>query len=136
MHQKEEEIKICKVLKLSNGETIIGNISKETVSYIDVHLPLRILFMMHPQTGKMNVSILKWDPTVNDEYPVRVYKNSIVACAEPTDIMLKSYSEILEQDKQPTIQSEEAPKEDEITELNDMMTDLLNRLKGKGNTLH
>jgi hypothetical protein len=136
MHQEQQDIKICKVLKLSNGETIVGNISKETVSYIDVELPLKILIMMHPQSGKMNLSILKWDPTMDYDQPVRIYKNSIVACAEPTKMMVNSYNEILEQSKQMTVEDEKEKPEDEITELNDMMTELLNRIGSKGSTLH
>jgi hypothetical protein len=77
--QKENTDKVCKVLKLSNGETIIGNISKETVSYIDVEIPLKILIMVNPQENKMNMSVLKWDPGFDYKYPVRVYKTSIVA---------------------------------------------------------
>jgi hypothetical protein len=136
MHQEQEETKICKVLKLSNGETIVGNISKETVSYIDIELPLKILIMMHPQSGKMNLSILKWDPIMDYDQPVRIYKNSIVACAEPTKMMMNSYNEVLEQSKQMILEDEEEQPEDEITELNNMMTELLNRMKGKGNTFH
>jgi hypothetical protein len=136
MHQEQEETKICKVLKLSNGETIVGNISKETVSYIDIELPLKILIMMHPQSGKMNLSILKWDPIMDYHQPIRIYKNSIVACAEPTKMMMNSYNEVLEQSKQLVLQEEEEQSEDEITELNNMMTELLNRMKGKGNTFH
>ena len=136
MHQEQEETKICKVLKLSNGETIVGNISKETVSYIDIELPLKILIMMHPQSGKMNLSILKWDPIMDYDQPIRIYKNSIVACAEPTKMMMNSYNEVLEQSKQMILEDEEEQPEDEITELNNMMTELLNRMKGKGNTFH
>ena len=58
MHQEHKDIdKVCKVLKLTNGETIIGNVSKETPSYIDVEMPLKILIMVHPQESRMNFTL-------------------------------------------------------------------------------
>lgn len=130
MHQEEQNIdKVCKVLKLSNGETIIGNVSKETPSYIDVEMPLKILLMIHPQESRMNMSVMKWDPGFDYKYPVRVYKNSIVACAEPTELMVKNYAELIIENS-----SRKENNEDEITELNDIMTELLKNINGK--TMH
>jgi hypothetical protein len=120
---------ICKVLKLANGETIIGNITKETVSYIDVNRPLKILIMVRPDLSTMNMSVMKWDPTFDYALPIRVYKNSIVACAEPNEMMVKNYNEVLEQADRP-----EEDKGDEITEVSDMMQELLRRIKP--NTMH
>lgn len=120
---------ICKVLKLSNGETIIGNITKETVSYIDVTRPLKIMIMVRPDLSQMNMSVMKWDPTFDYALPIRVYKNSIVACAEPNEMMIKNYNEVLDQANKP-----EEEQEDEITEVNDMMQELLRRIKP--NTMH
>ncbi len=120
---------ICKVIKLSNGETIIGTITKETVSYIDVNMPLKILIMVRPDLSTMNMSVMKWDPTFDYALPIRVYKNSIVACAEPNEMMIKNYNEVLEQATKP-----EEEQGDEITEVNDMMQELLRRIKP--NTMH
>jgi hypothetical protein len=134
MHQEEQQdIKICKVLKLSNGETIIGNVMKETVTYIDVNAPLKVLLYIQPDRHSMSLSVVKWDPTFDYKIPVRIYKNSIVACAEPTELMLKNYDEIMEQSRV-RIEKETEQIEDEITELNDAMTELLNRIKP--DTLH
>lgn len=130
MHQEEQNIdKVCKVLKLSNGETIIGNVSKETPSYIDVEMPLKILLMIHPQESRMNMSVMKWDPGFDYKYPVRVYKNSIVACAEPTELMVKNYAELIIENS-----PHKENDEDEITELNDIMTELLKAIGTK--TMH
>lgn len=115
---------ICKVLKLSNGETIIGNITKETVSYIDVNRPLKILLMVRQDMSAINMSVMKWDPTFDYDTPIRVYKNSIVACAEPNEMMVKNYNEVLDQSTKP-----EEDQGDEITEVNDMMQELLRRIK-------
>jgi hypothetical protein len=130
MHQEQQDTKICKVLKLSNGETIIGNISKETPSYIDVETPLKILIMVHPQESRMNMSVLKWDPSFDYKFPIRVYKTSIVCCAEPTELMLKNYGELV---TEPSVKEEEI-EEDEITELNDIMSELLKNINPK--TMH
>lgn len=132
MHEeKQNSDKVCKVLKLSNGETIIGNISKETPSYIDVDMPLKILFMIHPDGVKMNLSVLKWDPTIDYNYPVRVYKTSIVACAEPNNMMMNNYNEILTENDS---KEDDQKEDDEITELNDVMTELLKKINPR--TMH
>ncbi len=123
-------ITICKVLKLSNGETIIGNITKETNSYIDVNRPLKILIMVRPDFSTINMSVMKWDPTFDYATPIRVYKNSIVACAEPNEMMVKNYNEVLDQATKP----EEEHQEDEVVESNELMQELLRRIKP--NTMH
>lgn len=86
---------ICKILKLSNGETVIGNITKETASYIDIEMPLRILFRMNQNTASVDIAIAKWDPMFDNDFPIRIYKNSIVACAEPNSMLVKNYTEAL-----------------------------------------
>jgi hypothetical protein len=85
---------IRKVFKLSNGETIIANVQKETTSYIEIENPLKFIMYMS-NSGKLSISILKWDPTFSNQYPVRIYKTSIVACAEPTLDIIKNYDEII-----------------------------------------
>ena len=115
---------ICKVLKLSNGETIIGNITKETVSYIDVNRPLKILIMVRQDMSAINMSVMRWDPTFDYTLPIRVYKNSIVACAEPNELMVRNYNEVLEQADKP-----EEDQSDETTEVGDMMQEILRRVK-------
>lgn len=133
MHQEEQQsTNICKILKLTNGETIIGNITKETVSYIDVVTPLKVMLYLRPDDETMSLSVIKWDPTFNYTMPIRIYKNSIVACAEPTDVMLKNYDEILEHSTKKILKQDKPLSEDggdEITELNDAMTELLKRIK-------
>jgi len=52
--------------------------------------------MYMTNSGKLSITILKWDPTFNTQYPVRIYKTSIVACAEPTSDIIKNYDEIID----------------------------------------
>lgn len=132
MHQEKDMDKVCKVLKLSNGETIIGNILKETQAYIDIEMPLKILIMIHPQENIMNMSVLKWDPGFDYKYPIRVYKTSIVACAEPTKLMMKNYGELIVASS--TYQDSEEIEEGESTEIDEMMTELLKAINTK--TMH
>jgi len=67
---------------------------------------------------------MKWDPTFDYSLPIRVYKNSIVACAEPNEFMVRNYNEVLEQADKP-----EEDQSDETTEVGDMMQEILKRVK-------
>lgn len=91
---KNADLIIHKIFKLSNGETVVGSVIKETVSYIEIENPLRFVTYM-TNSGNLNISILKWDPTFDTKYPVRIFKTSIVACAEPTQSIIKNYNEII-----------------------------------------
>ncbi len=139
MHQPQEEkekLSICKILKLSNGETIIGNITTETVSYIDVDMPFKVVLIPQPEQNRLNLSVLKWDPTFDYNLPVRVYKTSIVACAEPTDMMMKNYSELLVGIKNEELKEEkdDVQTNEVFSELEDMMKEILKR--SKNTTMH
>jgi hypothetical protein len=108
-----KELLIRKVFKLSNGETIIANVQKETVSYIEIGNPLKFIMYM-TNSGKLNISILKWDPTFNTQYPVRIYKTSIVACAEPTNEINRNYDEIIDNGlhHEDRVENDDSDKED------------------------
>ena len=94
MHQPvEEETNRTLILKLSNGETVIGNVSKETPSYVELTNPFRI--MMIPNGMHMSLTILRWDMTIDFDYPVRVFKNTIVACGKPNETMMMNYNEVV-----------------------------------------
>lgn len=139
MHQPQEEkrkLSICKMLKLSNGETIIGNITTETVSYVDVEMPFRVVLVPQYEQNRFHLSVLKWDPTFDYNLPVRVYKNSIVACAEPTNTMIKNYSELLMGHKNEEIkeEKEEVQTNEVFSELEDLMKEILKR--SKNTTMH
>jgi hypothetical protein len=67
---------------------------------------------------------MRWDPTFDYALPIRVYKNSIVACAEPNELMVRNYNEVLEQAHKP-----EEDQSDETTEVGDMMQEILKRVK-------
>jgi hypothetical protein len=96
MHQEEKEqlsFDMCKILKLTNGETIIGVVSKETISYIEVTMPYK-LDTINLSNGRSHLVAKEWDTTINFDIPVRVFKTAIVAVAEPNEIIMKSFSNL------------------------------------------
>lgn len=96
MHQEEvEEIDfdMCRILKLTNGETIIGIVSKETTSYVEVSMPYK-LDVINMQNGRSHLAAREWDTAINVDIPVRVFKTAIVAVAEPNEVIMKSFSNL------------------------------------------
>jgi hypothetical protein len=114
----------CKVLKLLTGETIIGSISEETKTYVDIEKPIKILVA---PVGKdsFNVMLVKWDPTVDFSLPVRVFKQSIVSVAEPNNDFRESYMEVY---NKYDVKDSESEERDEIDDLSDELEALVDML--------
>lgn len=94
MHQPpEEEVGRILVLKLANGETVVGTVAKESQGYIELSNPFKLSMVQNGST--MSLTILRWDMTIDFDYPVRVFKNTIVACGKPNDSMLSTYTEVV-----------------------------------------
>lgn len=96
MHQEEVEgidFDMCRILKLTNGETIIGIVSKETPSYVEVTMPYK-LDVINAQSGRSHLAAREWDTAINLDIPVRVFKTAIVAVAEPNEVIMKSFSNL------------------------------------------
>lgn len=129
MHQQEQNKsdQICKVFKLSNGDTIICIVTKETQSYVEVEVPFR-LNMIYTPHGTVNLAIIKWDHTINYEQPIRVYKNSIVAVADPHIDMYHSYTDMINGTSEELFQEDESPEAGN-TEVDKLMTNLLQNFK-------
>jgi hypothetical protein len=129
MHQTTEDAttKICKVFKLSNGETIIALLTKETPSYIEIEKPFKLVGIVNSQ-GNLNLGIYKWDYTIDYRYPTRVFKNGIVSVSEPTKNMMTTY---LEMTSNSDIYKDSVPDEESEIEdrREDLMEDLLKRFK-------
>ena len=112
MHQEEQEelsFDMCKVLKLTNGETIIGVVSKETPSYVEVTMPYK-LATVSLGSGRSHLVAQEWDTSMNFDIPVRVFKTAIVAVAEPNEIIMKSFAKLA--DDTPIEDSTEETKEE------------------------
>ena len=83
---------LCKVLKLTNGDTLIGNVVEESRNYIEVHRPMKVVVV--PRDEHMySLSVMKWDPLMNFSIPARIFKNSIVSVSEATTEIIKIYEQ-------------------------------------------
>jgi hypothetical protein len=129
MHQPTEDTRtdICKVIKLSNGETLIAVLTKETPSYIEVEKPFKLIGMVNEE-GSLNLGIYKWDYTIDYKYSTRVFKNGIVSVSEPTKNMTATYLEMISNNDiyRDYVPDEESEVEDRRE---DLMSDLLKRFK-------
>jgi hypothetical protein len=133
MHQPvEEEPSRTLILKLSNGETVIGNVSKETPSYVELTNPFRI--MMIPNGMHMSLTILRWDMTIDFDYPVRVFKSTIVACGKPNETMMMNYNEVVSNGFDSNESEEEESTEKDLETIEEKINELVK--KAKSSKLH
>ena len=89
---------LCKILKLSSGDTVIGNVVEESKGYIEVHRPMRVVIVPRPlEENTFHMSMMKWDPLMNFTFPSRIFKQSIVSVSEATDDVLEVYTELYNQ---------------------------------------
>ena len=85
---------LCKVLKLTNGDTLIGNVVEESRGYIEVHRPMRVVLVPRVyDEHSFSLSIMKWDPLTNFDLPSRIFKQSIVSVSEATSEIIRVYGE-------------------------------------------
>ncbi len=85
---------LCKVLKLTNGDTIIGNVVEESRGYIEVHRPMKVVLVPRMSDDHMfSLSMMKWDPLTNFDLPSRIFKQSIVSVSEATSEIIRIYGE-------------------------------------------
>ena len=85
---------LCKVLKLTNGDTLIGNVVEESRGFIEVHRPMRVVLV--PKTADdhtFSLSMMKWDPLTNFDLPSRIFKQSIVSVSEATSEIIRVYGQ-------------------------------------------
>ena len=85
---------LCKVLKLTNGDTLIGNVVEESRGYIEVHRPMRVVLVSRvSDSHSFSLSMMKWDPLTNFDLPSRIFKQSIVSVSEATSEIVRVYGE-------------------------------------------
>lgn len=133
MHQPNEESDVSRILvvKLSNGETVVGTVTKETSGYIELTDPYKLVMMLN-KSGNMNLTIMKWDMTIDFDYPVRVFKNTIVACGKPNDKMVETYREIVENGFDVSEEGD-GSLEDDLDTIESKLKEILKNSKG---TIH
>ena len=85
---------LCKVLKLTNGDTLIGNVVEESRGFIEVHRPMRVVLVPRvSDSHSYSLSMMKWDPLTNFDLPSRIFKQSIVSVSEATSEIIRVYGE-------------------------------------------
>jgi hypothetical protein len=129
----------CKVIKLSNGETIIGSITKEERNYILVERPIRSQIVPIAE-GTYRVMLVRWDPTMDFSLPVKVFKENIISVGEPTKEFLESYLDVYNNYESYLLQDEEEEIEDETEDKvdNEKIEAIMKLLSGPGanTTIH
>ena len=130
----------CKVIKLSNGDTIIGSITKEERNYILVERPIRSQIVPIAE-GTYRVVLVRWDPTMDFSVPVKVFKENIISVGDPTKEFLDSYVDVynnyekyLAQDDEEVEELEEEEKEVDNEKIETIMS-MLSKL-GANTTIH
>ena len=91
---------ICKLIKMANGETILGNVAEESRGYVEVDFPMKVIITHRsadPNDTAFRMTLTKWDPLMNYSLPLRLFKHGIVAVAEPTLAIVSSYQELYEE---------------------------------------
>jgi len=89
---------LCKIIKLTSGDTVIGNIVEESKGFIEIHRPMRVIIVPKVlEENTYHLSMMKWDPLINFTLPSRIFKQSIVSVSEATDDVLEVYTELYNQ---------------------------------------
>ena len=127
---------ICKLIKLNTGESIIASVMSETSTYIEVHRAIKIL-MTPKGTESYAILMVKWDPSMDFEVPVRVLKNAIVSIGEPEEQFKKSYMEVYEEYDLKNAFLEDEVDIKTVDDLANEIDNLFNMLNSSANnTLH
>jgi hypothetical protein len=136
MHQpidSSEVEKAIAVLKVSSGEHIIAVIQNETNSFLDLMHPYRIWTSM-TQSGNISMTIVKWDISVDETHPIRVFKSNLISCAKPNNIMISNYKEALtsvyEED------DEESSTEEDLDKIESALSEMIQQSSKKDTKLH
>jgi trans-aconitate methyltransferase len=128
----------CKVLKLVNGETIMGSILDEGKTYVDVFRPVKIMINIRGETT-YNVVLMKWDPIMNYNTPSRIFKTGILSVNEPTKEFLDSYIDVyneydmIKENKEPQSNIETV---DDLSEELDKLMSLMTPKNTSNTTFH
>lgn len=126
---------ICKVLKLSTGETIIASVEVEATFFIDIRRPVKIMLVPRDE-NTFSAMMVKWDSSMNFNLPVRIFKAAIVSVAEPTESFRESYIEIYSEFETYLNETEESDKQENEKE-DDISSDLekiMKMIKSSANT--
>ena len=125
---------LCKVLKLTNGDTLIGNVVEESRGFIEVHRPTRVVLV--PKTADdhtFSLSMMKWDPLTNFDLPSRIFKQSIVSVSEATSEIIRVYGEAYKEFESSGEDEIEIQPDDRMSEIKEEIDRLRSTLTSSNN---
>ena len=125
---------LCKVLKLTNGDTLIGNVVEESRGYIEVHRPMRVILVPRiSDNHSFSLSMMKWDPLTNFDLPSRIFKQSIVSVSEATSEIIRVYGEAYKEFESSEEDEIEIQPDDRMSEIKEEIDRLRSTLTSSNN---
>ena len=125
---------LCKVLKLTNGDTLIGNVVEESRGYIEVHRPMRVVLVPRiSDNHTFSLSMMKWDPLTNFDLPSRIFKQSIVSVSEATSEIIRVYGEAYKEFESSEEDEIEIQPDDRMSEIKEEIDRLRSTMTSSNN---
>ena len=125
---------LCKVLKLTNGDTLIGNVVEESRGYIEVHRPMRVVLVPRVSDNhSFSLSMMKWDPLTNFDLPSRIFKQSIVSVSEATSEIIRVYGEAYKEFESSEEDEIEIQPDDRISEIKEEIEKMRSTMTSSNN---
>ena len=125
---------LCKVLKLTNGDTLIGNVVEESRGYIEVHRPMRVILVPRiSDNHSFSLSMMKWDPLTNFDLPSRIFKQSIVSVSEATSEIIRVYGEAYKEFESSEVDEIEIQPDDRMSEIKEEIDKMRSTMTSSNN---
>ena len=125
---------LCKVLKLTNGDTLIGNVVEESRGYIEVHRPMRVVLVPRiSDEHTFSLSMMKWDPLTNFDLPSRIFKQSIVSVSEATSEIIRVYGEAYKEFESSEEDEIEIQPDDRMSEIKEEIDKMRSTMSSSNN---
>ena len=125
---------LCKLLKLANGDTIIGNVVEEGRNFIEVHRPMKVVLVPKISESHMfSLSMMKWDPLSDFDLPSRIFKQSIVSVSEATPEIVRVYGETYKEFESLDNSEIEIQSDDRMSEIKEEIDRLRSALTSSNN---
>ena len=125
---------LCKVLKLTNGDTLIGNIVEESRSYIEVHRPMRVnIVIKNADDDTFSLSMMKWDLLADFNLPSRIFKQSIVSVSEATSEIVRVYGQAYKEFESSEDDEIEIQPDDRMSEIKEEIDRLRSTMTSSNN---
>ena len=125
---------LCKVLKLTNGDTLIGNVVEESRGYIEVHRPMRVVLVPRVSDNhSYSLSMMKWDPLTNFDLPSRIFKQSIVSVSEATSEIIRVYGEAYKEFESSEEDEIEIQPDDRMSEIKEEIDKMRSTMSSSNN---